>query len=158
MRWRNCYITGEVDMSWLAKSGQGIRSILHLSNANVRVPLAISFGAIAGALSRYYLTLGFNQWLGTAFPFGTFSINLSGAFLMGFFTHLAVERSLISPNLRLLIAIGFLGSYTTFSTYELDAEKLLTVGQWQMPLYWIGRAFLGVLCLEFGSFLARRLP
>lgn len=63
MRWRNCYITGEVDMSWLAKSGQGIRSILRLSNANVRVTLAISFGAIAGALSRYYLTLGFNPTL-----------------------------------------------------------------------------------------------
>ncbi|PIG91671.1 fluoride efflux transporter CrcB [Gloeocapsopsis sp. IPPAS B-1203] len=145
-------------MSWLAKSGAGIRFILRSSNANVRVPLAISFGAIAGALSRYYLTLGLNQWLGTAFPFGTFVINVSGAFLMGFFTHLAIERRLISPDLRLIIAVGFLGSYTTFSTYELDADKLLTVRQWEMPLYWIGTAFLGVLCLEFGSFLARRLP
>ncbi|MBD2001281.1 fluoride efflux transporter CrcB [Leptolyngbya sp. FACHB-541] len=113
---------------------------------------------IAGALNHYYLALGFNQWLGTAFPFGTFAINLSGSFLMGFFTHLAVERSLISPDLRLIIAVGFPGSYTTFSTYELDAEKLLTVGTWQMLLYWIGSALLGVLCLELGSFLARRLP
>jgi CrcB protein len=145
-------------MNWFAKSGQGLRSILGSSNANVRVPLAISFGAIAGALSRYYLTLGFNHWFGTTFPFGTFVINLSGAFLMGFFTHLAVERSIISPDLRLIIAVGFLGSYTTFSTYELDADKLLAVGQWQMPLYWIGSALLGVLCLELGSYLARRLP
>ena len=146
-------------MNWFAKSGQGIRSILHSSNASVRVPLAISFGAITGALSRYYLTLGFNQWLATAFPFGTFVINLSGAFVMGFFASLALERSLISPDLRLIIAVGFLGSYTTFSTYELDAEKLLTAGQWQSTsLYWISSALLGVLCLELGSYLAQRLP
>lgn len=144
-------------MSWLAKSGERIRFILRSSNANVRIPLAISFGAIAGALIRYYLILSFNHWLGTAFPVGTFAINLSGAFLMGFVTHLAVERSLISPDLRLIIAVGFLGAYTTFSTYELDAEKLLALGQWQMPIYWIGSALLGMLCLEFGSFLARRL-
>lgn len=145
-------------MNWFAKGGQGIQSILRSGNGNVRMPLAISFGAIPGALSRYYLTLGFNQWLGTAFPFGTFAINLSGAFLMGFFTHLAVERSVISPDLRLMIAVGFLGSYTTFSTYELDAEKLLAAGQWQILLYWIGSALLGVLCLELGRYLAQRLP
>lgn len=142
-------------MNWFA---QGVQSLLRSGNANVRVPLAISFGAIAGALSRYYLTLGFNQWLGTAFPFGTFVINLSGALFMGFFTHLAVERSIIPPDLRLIIAVGFLGSYTTFSTYELDAEKLLMDEQWQITsLYWIGSALLGVLCLELGSYLARRL-
>ncbi|MDA0268910.1 MAG: CrcB family protein, partial [Cyanobacteria bacterium] len=83
----------------------------------VRVPIAISFGAMAGALSRYYLTLGFNEWFGTAFPFGTGFINGSGAFMMGFFATLAIERTLISPDLRLAIAVGFLGSYTTFSSY-----------------------------------------
>lgn len=124
----------------------------------VRGPLAISIGAIAGALSRYYLTLGMGQWLGTAFPFGTFFINLSGSLVMGFLTTLAIERRMISPELRLMIAVGFLGSYTTFSTYQLDAEKLLTTHAWEITaLYWIGSAILGVFCLEVGSYLARRL-
>ena len=137
---------------------QGIE-VLWSSHPAVRAPLAISFGAIAGALSRYYLTLGFNQWLGTAFPFGTFFINLSGAFVMGFFVTMALERSVISPDLRLAIAVGFLGSYTTFSSYQLDAEKLLTTGSWEITsLYWMGSAVLGLLCLELGSYLARRLP
>jgi len=94
--------------------GQAIRSILEAVSPTVRVPLAISLGAIAGALSRYYLSLGFNQWLGTAFPFGTFCINLSGAFIMGFFATLAIEGRIRSPELRLAIAVGFLGRTLPF--------------------------------------------
>jgi CrcB protein len=132
--------------------------MLWLNHVNGRVPWAISLGAIAGALSRYYLTLGFQQWWGLTSPVGTVAINLSGAFLMGFFTHLAVERKMLSPDIQLIIAVGFLGSYTTFSTYVLDAERLLAIGQWQMLLYWVGSMFFGVLCLEFGLFCARKWP
>jgi len=146
-------------LNWLQYPGQAIRKILQAASPKVRVPLAISLGAIAGALSRYYLTLGFNHWLGTTFPFGTFFINLSGAFIMGFFVTLAIERTIISPDLRLVIAVGFLGSYTTFSSYQLEAEKLLMIGQWGLTsLYWIGSAILGVVCLELGTYLARRFP
>lgn len=124
-----------------------------------RLPLTISLGAVTGALTRYYLTLGFNEWLGMAFPVGTLFINLSGALVMGFFVTLAVERSLISPDLRLAIAVGFIGSYTTFSSYELDAEKLFKTETWSISLlYWIGSAIWGVLCLQLGTYLARRLP
>ncbi|MBV6622536.1 MAG: fluoride efflux transporter CrcB [Rivularia sp. (in: Bacteria)] len=125
---------------------------------NLRAPLAISLGAIAGALSRYYLTLAFSRWLGTTFPYGTFAINLSGAFIMGFFTTLAFESVVLSPDLRLLITVGFLGSYTTFSTYALDTANLLRIDSWFVTLfYWLGSAFLGVISLEIGSFLARKL-
>ena len=124
----------------------------------VQVPLGIALGAIPGSLSRHYLTLGFHHWLGTGFPWGTFFVNLSGAFVMGFFTNLAVERSFISPPVRLAVSVGFLGSYTTFSSYQLDAEKLMMHGNWEITLlYWMGSAILGVLCLELGSYLARRL-
>jgi CrcB protein len=146
-------------LSWFNRRGQAIRSFLKSKRLTVRVPLAISLGAIAGALSRYYLTLSLEQWLGTAFPFGTLFVNLSGAFVMGWFATLALERVAISPDLRLAIAVGFLGSYTTFSTYQLDAAQLLTTGHWEMTLlYWMGSAILGVLCLELGSYLARRSP
>jgi CrcB protein len=146
-------------MSWLHKGGQTVQAMLRSPNGNVRVPIAISLGAIAGAASRYLLSAGVNQWLGTGFPFATFFINLSGALIMGFFTSLAIERSLISPDVRLVVAVGFLGSYTTFSTYTLDLEKLLATGNWQFTaLYWIGSTLLGVLCLELGRYVARRLP
>jgi CrcB protein len=132
---------------------------LKTTNPIVRAPLAVSLGAIPGALSRYYLTLLFIEWLGSSFPYGTFVINISGALIMGFFSTLALERTLISADVRLLIAVGFLGSYTTFSTYELDTDTLLwNAHQEAALLYWLGSAILGVVSLEVGSFVARRLP
>ena len=124
----------------------------------VRAPLAIALGAIPGALSRYYLTLLFSRWLGTSFPYGTFFINLTGALVMGFFVTLTLERAIASPDLRLLIAVGILGSYTTFSTYTLDTSVLMRNGTYGSGLfYWVGSAVLGVIGLEIGSLLARRL-
>ncbi|MGL5807123.1 MAG: fluoride efflux transporter CrcB [Xenococcaceae cyanobacterium] len=124
----------------------------------LRTPIAISLGAIPGALSRYYITLLASRWFGSTFPYGTFFINLTGALLMGFFVTFTLERAIASPNLRLLIAVGFLGSYTTFSTYTLDSKSLLSSGNYQLFwLYWLGSAVLGVIFLELGSLLARKL-
>ncbi|MBW4518957.1 MAG: fluoride efflux transporter CrcB [Scytolyngbya sp. HA4215-MV1] len=124
----------------------------------VRAPLAISLGAIPGALSRYYLTLLFTHWLGTAFPYGTFFINITGALLMGFFVTLTLERTITSPDLRLLVAVGFLGSYTTFSTYALDTANLLQSGNRGMAFfYWLGSATIGFIGLQIGSFFARKV-
>jgi fluoride exporter len=124
----------------------------------LRAPLAVCLGAIPGALSRYYLTLLFSRWLGVSFPFGTFFINLTGALIMGFFVTLTLERSLTSPDLRLLIAVGFLGSYTTFSTYALDTSTLWQTGHKSLALFYgLGSAALGLISLELGRFLARLL-
>ncbi|WP_414578558.1 fluoride efflux transporter CrcB [Anabaena sp. CCY 9402-a] len=99
-----------------------------LQQPSVRNPVAVSLGAIAGALSRYYFSLWFAQRFGTSFPYGTFFINISGCLAMGFFFTLALERvAIISPELRLLVAVGFLGAYTTFSTYALDTVNLLDI-------------------------------
>ncbi|MBW4580805.1 MAG: fluoride efflux transporter CrcB [Tildeniella nuda ZEHNDER 1965/U140] len=124
----------------------------------LRAPLAVSLGAIPGALSRYYLTLAFARWLGASFPYGTFVINITGSLVMGFFITLTLERMMTSPELRLLVATGFLGSYTTFSSYELDTFNLLQAGNRSLALvYWLGSAVLGFVGLEFGNLLARRL-
>lgn len=124
-----------------------------------RAIAAISLGAIGGALSRFYLSELFSRWSGTGFPFGTFFINLSGCFGMGFFIAAVSERFTVPSEIRLMATVGFLGSYTTFSAYQLDADRLLASGRWEVTFfYWIGSAVLGVLCLESGSFLARRLP
>ncbi len=139
----------------------GFGKTLNLFNSidpAIRAPMAVSLGAISGALSRYYLTVLSSQWFGTNFPYGTFFINLTGALVMGFFVTFTLERTITSPDLRLLIAVGFLGSYTTFSTYALDSMTLLRTGNYGLSLfYWAGSAALGVVCLELGSFLARRL-
>ena len=120
-------------------------------------PLAIGAGAIFGALSRYYVTILLAQRLGNRFPYGTFVINLSGALLMGFVTTLALGK-VISPSLQLFIATGFLGSYTTFSTYALDTANLArSRGQKVALFYWAGSAIIGGASVKLGISLARLL-
>ncbi|MGB3298216.1 MAG: CrcB family protein, partial [Phormidesmis sp.] len=98
------------------------------------------------------------QGTGTAFSLGTLSVNLTGAFGLGFFATWMLDRTEISPELQLAITVGFFGSYTTFSTYELEATALLIADNWPIALlYWAGTAVLGVLCLEAGSQLAKKL-
>lgn len=130
--------------------------MLPLPTDALNAPMAVSVGAIPGALSRYYLTLLCARWLGVSFPSGTFAINLSGSLLMGFFAALTVERIIPSTELQLLITTGFLGSYTTFSTYALDTINLRRTGNRSLTLfYWAGSVVLGGICLEIGIYLAQ---
>jgi fluoride exporter len=143
--------------NWWSIFSQGMGSIAP-KDTGLRAPLAVCLGAISGALSRYYLAVWRQRWLGTDFPFGTFFANLSGAFLMGFFITLTLERAIASPDLRLLVAVGFLGSYTTFSSYALDTSALWHAGDRSMAIgYGLGSATLGLMGLEIGSWLAKRL-
>ena len=128
-----------------------------LQQSTVRQPIAISLGAIAGSLSRYYFGIWLGKFLGTNFPYGTVAINLTGCLGMGCFVTLASEKfATISPELRLLIAVGFLGSYTTFSTYELDTINLMSYDNLPMTiLYWLGSATLGLFAVQLGVILGR---
>lgn len=121
-------------------------------------PLLVGLGAIPGALSRYYLTIAFAQRLGTAFPYGTLFINLTGAFTIGFFMALPLDSLPIGSNLRLLVATGFLGAYTTFSTYGLETVTLLQTGNYgRSLLYWAGSIGLGGIAVAIGHKLAQAL-
>ena len=124
---------------------------------NLRTPIAISLGAIVGALSRYYLTLWFTNRFGSGFPYGTFFINISGCLAMGFFATLAMEKTvLISPEIKLIVATGFLGAYTTFSTFGLDTVGLLQRGNWLAATgYFFGSTILGVISVQLGMIIAR---
>lgn len=128
-----------------------------LQSPTLRNPIAICFGACGGALSRYYLTLWFAQRFSASLPYGTFFINLTGCFTMGFFTTLVLERlANIPPETRLLVAVGFLGSYTTFSTFSLDTYALVRNRSWTAAVfYWAGSAVLGIVCIQLGVILAR---
>jgi CrcB protein len=118
-------------------------------------PLTISIGAIPGALGRYYFGKLLGDWLGTSFPFGTFVINLSGSLLMGFLAMYTVEKFVFSPELQLLMITGFLGSYTTFSTYALDISTLLRSSTKVKTLFYgAGSIILGLICLKVGINLA----
>jgi CrcB protein len=148
-------------MNVLSLLGAGFAKLfawVRLDDPAARAPIAISLGAIPGALSRYYLTILFSRWFGTSFPYGTFFINITGATIMGFFVTFFLDRGIGDPDLRLFFAVGFLGSYTTFSTYALETSVLLKAGAHQLALlYWLGSAMIGYLGLELGSFLARKL-
>lgn len=128
-----------------------------LKQPAVRIVIAISLGAIVGALSRYYLGLGIHQVWDTALPYGTFVVNITGCFGMGLLATLLLGRSIgFYPDLHLLILTGFFGSYTTFSSYELESARLFLQSDWVAGLvYWMGSAWVGFFSLQFGMMLAK---
>ncbi len=133
-----------------------IRRLLE-SEAMVRF-LLISLGAILGANARYWLGGWAAEKFGASFPYGTLIINLSGSFILGFFLTLIGERFIVDPAWRWLIAIGFLGSYTTFSTYTYESLTLLLSGQARLGwLNLLGSAFFGALASLGGILLGRAL-
>ena len=80
----------------------------------------IAVGAAAGALSRYLLSGWVQDLLPSRFPWGTFVVNISGSFLLGLVFVLAIEHEIMQPELRLPLMVGFIGAYTTFSTFMLE--------------------------------------
>lgn len=120
--------------------------------------LIISTGAVLGANARYWITNWAAQKFGADFPYGTFIINFSGSLLIGLFLTLATERLMIDPRWRLLIATGFLGAYTTFSTYSYESFNLFYRGQWLAGLFnLLGSAILGLLAAGLGIFIGKAL-
>lgn len=125
---------------------------------NMETFLLISLGAILGANLRYWVGLWAANRLGTSFPYGNLIINLTGSFILGFFMTLAVDRLLLDPRWRIFFAIGFLGSYTTFSSYTFESLSLILDNQW-LPglLNLFGSAFLGGVAVFLGIILARAI-
>lgn len=127
-----------------------------LANPILRAPIAIGLGSIAGALCRYFVGQWLSQFLTTGFPIWTLLINLSGCFLMGIMITLADRRFSFSQDVLLLLTTGFLGAYTTFSSYELDTANLLESRNLLKELiYWVGSPLLGFLCFGLGATLGR---
>lgn len=96
--------------------------------------LAISIAAIIGANLRYLLSRLAAIELGSVFPYGTLFINIAGSFIVGFFIIWTSERVLIDPRWRLLVVIGFCGSFTTFSSYAFETMAYFEQGQWGLML------------------------
>lgn len=86
--------------------------------------VAIAVGGSVGAVSRYWVSMTTYQWLGVGFPYGTLAVNLLGSLTMGFLSVLLIHRFHVSEEVRIGLLAGFLGSFTTFSTFALDALQL----------------------------------
>ena len=124
----------------------------------LRTPIAIGLGAILGAILRYLIILFFQFHWGLEFPWGTFWVNISGCYGMGFVVVFFLNEAIkIHPDLYLLITTGFLGSYTTFSSYELDTFLLWQRENDQIALfYWITSAVVGIICFRLGERTAQQ--
>jgi len=92
----------------------------------------ISLGAIAGANLRYLLSKLITRATDAAFPVGTLAINITGSLILGFFLVWTTERVLANPLWRWLIAVGFCGSYTTFSSYAFETMAYFEQGNWRL--------------------------
>ncbi len=92
--------------------------------------LLIGLGGLLGANLRYLISVWAAGRFGSAFPWGTLVINLTGSCLLAVFLAWAANRTTLDPRIRLLIATGFFGAYTTFSTYANESMALLQAGDW----------------------------
>src|SRR5262245_22674404 len=89
----------------------------------------IGVAGLIGTLSRYWLSGWADQWWGGTFPFGTLVVNLLGCFVIGFLFHVTEERFLIDPIVRSAVLVGFLGGFTTFSSFGIQSFNLLRDGE-----------------------------
>jgi camphor resistance protein CrcB len=120
--------------------------------------LAVAIGGILGCWGRYAMTQLIQSVYGRNFPFATLSINVLGAFLMGFLFFETVERITMSPVLRTGILTGGLGGFTTFSTFMMESLLLAEEGEpGKAVLYLVLSIVLGILAVFFGAYLARNL-
>ncbi len=121
-----------------------------------RAVVAVAAGAAIGGVLRYVVGQLFLQRFGPGFPYGTLFINVSGSFLIGIVAQLALTRAFgITPLVRLLLATGILGGYTTFSTFSLDALTLLESGAMPALVYSVASVVLGFGGAALGVVLAR---
>ncbi len=119
--------------------------------------LLIAFGGSAGALSRYWLSKYIQHSVGELFPWGTLVVNLAGCFAIGFLFEL-FESAVIPTELRSLLTIGFLGAFTTFSSYSVETINLFRDGEIRFALtnVLVSNA-AGILLVVMGIYSSRLL-
>lgn len=117
-----------------------------------RTALIVALGAVPGAITRYLVVLAWNRWLDSGFPWGTLTVNLVGAGAMGMALTWFMGASRANPEWQLWLLVGFLGSFTTFSSYILEIWGLLQGDRpWLGWLYGLGSMVLGLAFLHLGS-------
>lgn len=120
--------------------------------------LFVALGGAIGSVARYLLGGWFAARFGAAFPYGTFVINVTGSFIIGLFLAYAQDRVSLSPYWRLFFAVGFVGGYTTFSTFEYESVRLFQDGEMLLgALYLMGSVVTGGIAaiagIALGSYI-----
>ena len=120
--------------------------------------LAVAAGGACGAVARYLISVSPLQNLFKPFPFPTFLINIAGSFLIGFLLILLTEKYQAGENLRLAVTVGFLGAFTTFSTFELEIWELAKENHYLTALlYLLLSVEVGFAGVALGIRLAKKI-
>jgi CrcB protein len=118
--------------------------------------LLTGIGGFAGAIARLWVDTYISDRFGTRFPYGTFVINMTGCFLIGVLLTVLNLRLNVNPAWRYLLPVGFVGAYTTFSSFEFEAFSGYRSGGWSVPvLYVMASVLVGFACVWAGSALGK---
>lgn len=118
--------------------------------------LWVGLGGFLGANARYALGIWIVGRFGSAFPWHTLAINVSGSFAIGVILALLTEKLMADPAWRLLLVVGFLGGYTTFSSYTFEALALVEAGEWPAAVWYVlGSNGLGLAATFLGLVVTR---
>ncbi len=119
--------------------------------------LVVAAGGAAGAVARYLVYVLASQFLGTGFPFGTLIVNIVGSFIMGVLVEGMALAWTIGEQMRLFLAVGILGAFTTFSTFSLDVGLLYERGKIALIALYVSVSVIGSIgALFLGMYLLRR--
>jgi len=117
---------------------------------------AMALAGAAGAVARYGVSLAALRWLGPGFPYGTLAVNLLGCFLLGAVTELTLEEGVLPPEWRTVVGTGFLGAFTTFSTFGVETVRALESGHWGVAAANVGLNVIAGVGLAAAGFWAAR--
>ena len=127
-----------------------------MSRTTILTWSSLAAGSLAGGFARYLTAVAVHRSLGTAFPYGTFLVNMAGCFLIGVFDCLALERFMLGPTARLLLMTGFCGAFTTFSPLILDTSYLMKGGDFGRALLnAVGSLVAGLILFRLGTLAGR---
>ena len=120
--------------------------------------LLVGIGGFCGAIARYMVDGWVSERTGATFPWGTLTVNLSGAFVLGLLFALSIERGALPAEIRAPVMIGFIGAYTTFSTLALESWRLIEDGSYALGAANLaGSVVLGIVAVVAGLVAGRAL-
>ena len=120
--------------------------------------LLIAFGGALGSMARYWVGTTIAGRMGTKFPYGTFVINITACMIIGFSLTFLAKRADLNPAWRFLVPVGFIGAYSTFSTYEWETLSTIRTGAFLLAAFYaVSSLILGLAAVWGGSVIAEIL-
>jgi CrcB protein len=115
----------------------------------MKVLLIIFFGGGTGSVTRYLLINYFNKIIPSSIPYGALLVNLIGSLIIGIIYYFITTKLLLNEQLKVFLTIGFLGGFTTFSTFNLDFFKLIESGNLSLAIIYAAITFIGTIALFY---------